>query len=133
MKRWAYLALALITIGCAQKIALRETPDAPAALGEAKVSTDGNNNTRIELKMEHLAPPQNLTPPKSVYVVWAQPPDGDATNLGQVVVGRERSANFQTVTPLKVFRIFVTAEDRALAQAPSEQVVLATDVFRVGS
>jgi hypothetical protein len=133
MKRWAYLVLALITIGCAQKIAFRETPDAPAALGEAKVSTDGNNNTRIELKMEHLAPPQNLTPPKSVYVVWAQPPDGDATNLGQVVVGRERSANFQTVTPLKVFRIFVTAEDRALAQSPSEQVVLATDVFRVGS
>jgi hypothetical protein len=133
MKRWAVLSLAIITLGCSQQVAFRETPDAPAALGQAKVSTDGNNNTRIALNIEHLAPPQNLTPPKSVYVVWAEAPEGKTANLGQIVVGSDRSAEFQAVTPLKVFRILITAEDRALARSPSQQVVLTTDVFRVGS
>jgi len=133
MKRWAVVLFAIITLGCSQKVAFRETPDAPAALGQAKVSTDGNNNTRIALNIEHLAPPQNLTPPKSVYVVWAEAPEGKTANLGQIVVGNDRSASFQAVTPLKIFRILITAEDRALAQSPSQQVVLTTDVFRVGS
>jgi hypothetical protein len=133
MKRGAALLLGLVLFGCSQTVALRETPEAPAAIGQAKISTDDNNNTRIELKIEHLAPPQNLTPPKSVYVVWAEPPDGKPINLGQVVVGQDRDASFETVTPLKVFRVFLTAEDRPLPDAPSPQVVVATDVFRATS
>jgi hypothetical protein len=133
MKLWTVLLLLVFTLGCAQTVAFRETPEAPAAKGEAKITTDNNNNTRVELEIRHLAPPQNLTPPKSVYVVWAESPDGRTENLGQIIAGSDRSAEFQTVTPLKVFRILVTAEDRALAQSPSQQVVLTTDTFRAGS
>jgi hypothetical protein len=133
MRLGLILLLLVFTVGCAQTVAFRETPDAPAAKGEAKITTDDNNNTRVELDIRHLAPPQNLTPPKSAYVVWAEAPDGRTENLGQIVAGSDRSARFQTVTPLKVFRILVTAEDRALAQSPSQQVVLTTDVFRAGS
>lgn len=124
------LLLVAVTVGCSQKVAFRETPDAPAAMGQARVTTDDNNNTRIELDIEHLAPPQNLTPPKSVYVVWVESPGGKVANMGQIAVKDDRSAEFAAVTPLRVLRVIVTAEDRALVQTPSPQVVLTTGVFR---
>jgi hypothetical protein len=127
---WIAAVLLALTLGCAQTVALRKAPEVPAALGEAKITTDENNNTRIELTVEHLAPARNLTPPKSVYVVWAQAPEGRTMNLGQLVVGPDRRGDFRAVTPLKVFRIVITAEDEPLARAPSEQVVLQTDLFR---
>lgn len=131
MIRWAFLLLVLVTFGCSQKVAFRETPDAPAAMGKANIITDDNNNTRIELDIDHLAPPQNLTPPKAVYVVWVESPGGKVVNMGQVVVADDRSAEFQAVTPLRVLRIIVTAEEQALVQRPSEQIVLTTGLFRV--
>jgi hypothetical protein len=131
MNLWTALLLILVTTSCAQTVPFRETPHAPAALGEAKVSIGENNNTRIDLDIRHLAPPQNLTPPKSVYVVWVEAPDGKFANLGQITPGRDRSVEFRAVTPLRVFRIFITAEDRVLAGSPSDQIVLSTDVFRV--
>jgi hypothetical protein len=131
MKLWTALLWIFVTASCAQTVPFRETPHAPAALGEAKVRVGENNNTRIELDIRHLAPPQNLTPPKSAYVVWVQAPDGKFTNLGQITPGPNRRVEFRAVTPLRVFRIFITAEDRALAGSPSDQIVLSTDVFRV--
>lgn len=131
MKSWTALLLVLVTASCAQTVPFRETPQAPAALGEAKVRVGENNNTRIDLDIRHLAPPQNLTPPKSVYVVWVQAPDGKFTNLGQITPDLSRRVDFSAVTPLRVFRILITAENRVLAGSPSDQIVLSTDVFRV--
>lgn len=121
----------LFGIGCAQKIAVRGSADVPAALAETKITRTDNNNSRIQLEVRHLAPPQNLTPKKSVYVVWAQAPQGRTINLGQMIVGQDRSSEFVGITPLYEFRILVTAEDLPTATTPSNQVVLSTDVFRV--
>ncbi len=130
MKIWIIVVVLALTSACAQTVGLRETPQAPAALGKAKITTDKNDNTRIDLKVEHLAPAQNLSPSKSVYVVWAEAPEGRTTNLGQLRVGDDRSAEFKATTPLKVFRIVITAEDQPLAPGPSGQVVLETDYLR---
>jgi hypothetical protein len=130
MKFWTIVSLCALVVGCAQTVALRTTPQAPAAVGEAKITQDQNNNTRIELKVDHLAPARNLTPPKSVYVVWAQAPDGRTINLGQLIVVSDRRGELRAVTPLKVFRIIITAEDEPLARTPNGQVVLETDNFR---
>ena len=51
--------------------------------------------------------------------------------MGQMVVGDNRRGEFTGVTPLKEFRIIVTAEDLPAAGTPSSQVVLSTDVFKV--
>ena len=125
--------LLIFATSCAQTVAFRETPDAPAALGEAKIRADRNNNTRVELDVRHLAPPQNLTPPKSAYVVWFESPEGKTLNMGQLIVGSDRRARFDAVTPLKVLRVLITAEDRVLAESPSNQVVLRTETFRADS
>jgi hypothetical protein len=128
---WVPAILLVFGIGCAQKVAVRRSPDVPAAQAEAKITRTDNNNTRIELEVQHLAPPHNLTPRKSVYVVWAQAPQGRTINLGQMIVGQDRASEFVGLTPLYEFRILVTAEKQPTAATPSNQVVLSTDVFKV--
>ena len=125
------LAVAIFAYGCAQTVALRGAQAVPAALGEAKVSRDDNGNTILTIEVEHLAPPENLSQPKSVYVVWAQVPQGRIVNLGQMNVGKDRSGRFVGVTPLTQFRILVTAEDLAAVATPSKEEILSTEVFTV--
>lgn len=125
------IGLAMLVLGCAQTVPLRTTPVAPAASGQAKVAQDGNGNTTVDLRVEHLAPPENLTPAKSVYVVWAQAPQGRLINLGQMLVGKNRVGKFRGVTPLTNFRILVTSEDLAAVVSPSKDEIFTTEVFTV--
>lgn len=127
------LTLLVFLFGCAQTVAFRGSPEAPAALGEAKVSTDRNGNTVVEVEVEHLAPPENLSPPKQLYVVWAQTANGRFVNLGQMVVGKNRVGKFTGVSPLNEFRLVVTAEDVPATVTPSKQEILTTEIFTVKS
>lgn len=130
-KVWLPALVLVFGMGCAQKVAVRRSPDVPAAVAEARITRTNNNNSKIELEVRHLAPPQNLTPKKSVYVVWAQAPQGRTINLGQIIVGQDRASEFVGITPLYEFRILVTAEEQSTAVTPSNHVVLSTDVFTV--
>jgi len=123
--------LMVFLFGCAQTVAFRGSPGAPAALGEAKVSTDDNGNAVVKVEIEHLAPPENLSPPKMLYVVWAQTANGRYVNLGQMTVGQNRVGQFNGVTPLKEFRLVVTAEDIPATITPSKQEILTTAMFTV--
>jgi hypothetical protein len=116
---------------CAQTVALRGSPDVPAALGEAKISKDDNGNSVVKIEVNHLAPPENLSLPKKLYVVWAQVPQGRTVNLGQMQVGKNRVGKFTGVTALSEFRIVITAEDLPAVVAPSKQEILTTEVFTV--
>ncbi len=116
---------------CAQTVALRSSPDAPAALGAAKISKDGNGNSVVKIEVSHLAPPENLLPPRKLYVVWAQVPQGRTVNLGQMQVGKNRVGKFTGVTALNEFRIVITAEDLPAVITPSKQEILTTEVFTV--
>ncbi len=131
--RNSFLSVALLTLvlGCAQTVAFRGSPDVPAALGEAKVSQDSNGNSVIKIEVKHLAPPQNLSPAKEMYVVWAQAPQGRVINLGQMIVGPNRVGRFEGVTPLREFRLAITAEDLAAVATPSKQEILRTETFTV--
>jgi hypothetical protein len=48
------------------------------------------------MTVEHLANPQNLTPPASVYVVWVQETGGSPENQGQLKVDKNLKAQFET-------------------------------------
>lgn len=128
-----YLCVGLMALlfGCAQTVALRTTPAVPAALGQAKVSQDDNGNATIDIEVEHLSPPENLSPAKTVYVVWAQAPQGRVINLGQMIVGNNRVGKFRSVTPLTNFRIVITGEDLPAVASPSQQEIFTTEVFTV--
>lgn len=124
------LLILLVSTGCAQKVAFNPSPEAPAAQAEATITKDANGNTRIALQVVHLAPAKNLTPPKDAYVVWAETPDGRTINLGRLVVGKNRQGQFEGVTPLKEFRLLISAEDLVAANTPSKPI-LVTEVMRV--
>lgn len=124
------LGVALLMFGCAQRVALRNAPDVPAAVGEAKITRDQNKNAIVDLQIEHLAPSENLQPPKKTYVVWSQAPDGKNINLGQLTVGSDRRGTLKSPTPMQVFRIIVTAENVPTAAFPSSQIVFSTDYIR---
>jgi hypothetical protein len=124
------LVLALLVFGCAQRVALRNAPDVPAAVGEVKITRDQNRNAVVDLEIRHLAPSENLQPPKKVYVVWSQAPDGKNINLGQLSVGSDRRGTLKSPTPMQVFRIIVTAEDVPTAGFPSPRIVFSSDFVR---
>lgn len=104
--------------GCAGPEKLSASSALPAAEGTLKCEKAANDNTAIDLKVKHLANPDRLTPPASVYVVWLKT-DKDATpqNIGALEVDGDLSGRLKTVTALRRFELFVTAE--AAGQAPS--------------
>lgn len=130
-KTIALAAILLLTglYGCATQAPIMSTSMTPAASGEVKVTTDANNNTQIQLKVLHLAPPQNLQPPRSVYVVWVETTDNKRFNLGQLRLDKDLEGKISGITPFKAIRLIVTAEDFPTVSEPSQTVVLTTDLL----
>jgi hypothetical protein len=108
----------------AKKYPMTASSTVPAARGHVDIGKDKNGNTRVNMSVEHLANPQNLTPPAAVYVVWLQDKSGNPENQGQLKVDKNLKASFETVTPSKGFDLFVTGERDYSAKAPSGTEVL---------
>lgn len=124
-------ALILGLSACSHTVPVRAGSMVPAATAQVKMSKDDHNNVGISLEVEHLAPPKKLTPPKSVYVVWAQTPEGRNFLLGRLSLSDEGAAEYSGVAPVEHFRLLVTAEDSHTAQQPSTHVVLSTEYTTV--
>jgi hypothetical protein len=121
--------LFFLLTGCSQKeIHLTPAGSVPAASAVAKVSQDDNGNTIVDLKVKHLAKPENLNPAKSVYMVWIQPHGAAPIKQGQLQVNDNLEGELKTPTTYKSFEIFVTAEDSAAVNSPSGQEVLRQDI-----
>ncbi|MGH9820236.1 MAG: hypothetical protein ACRD43_08705, partial [Pyrinomonadaceae bacterium] len=99
----ALIVTSFIAAGCSQTMRLRSSRDVPAAEGEAEFSKTDNHNTRVKIEVEHLAPPQNLSPARGTYVVWSQAPNGQVQNLGQMKIASDRKGEFNGSTSLPVF------------------------------
>ena len=94
-----------------------------------KIRLDQNENTLVELQLEHIAPADKLWPPKAVYVVWAEDTEGQVFQLGQLRVNEKREAHFNGTTALERFRLLITAEDEPRPEQPSQPYMLGTDFF----
>lgn len=106
----------------------------PAAEGYVKVKEDGNKNYAIRIEVKNLAEPGRLQPPKLAYIVWMEAENNTTKNIGQIktstaFLSKKLTASFETVSPLKPIRIFITAEDDAAIQYPYGQTVLSTNNF----
>jgi hypothetical protein len=129
MKRVGAFALATIfilsTFAFADKFPMRNSSVDPAATAVVHANSDRNGNLDITLDARHLAPPDRLTPPHSVYVIWIQAPNKSPEELGVLRVNTDDMAgSFRTKTPYKSFDIFVTAEDNPKPDTPSGTEVL---------
>jgi hypothetical protein len=96
----------------------------PGARAGVAIGKDKNGNTRLEMKVQRLANLENLTPRASAYVVWFQERGGNSENQGQLKMDKNLNATFKTVTPLKSFDVFVTAEQDFRVKGPSGPEVL---------
>jgi len=116
--------------GGSRELLMTASPDVPGAEGRAKVSTTDNGNTKIELVVKHLAPPENVDPGATVYVVWARGSENYAEpqNLGALKVDSNLNGNISAATNLRSFDLFVTAEPSQSTTRPTGRMLLETNV-----
>lgn len=119
---------------CARKINFQSLGVAPTAHGTVKVKRDHNHNYRIRIHITNLMKPEDLHPPRLVYVVWMTTQNEQTKNIGKIktrsrIFSKKLRASFETVTPFKPVRIFITAEDGTQVRNPGMQVVMTTDRF----
>jgi hypothetical protein len=131
---FVFLVTVLTLCSCAKKIRFQNSPVVPAAHGTVKVKKDNNNNYSISIHITDLAEADRLTPPRRIYIVWMDAKDVLSKNIGQIgssgnLLSSRKKSSFQTVSPIKPYRIFITAEDDANTMYPGTQVILATDIF----
>jgi hypothetical protein len=120
--------LGLTSVATGKKYPLAADPSVPAARGQVDVGRDKNGNTRVEIEVEHLALPENLTPPRTAYVVWFQERGSEPLNQGTLKPNKKLKATFKSVTPLKSFEVFITAESDPTAKAAAGSEVLRASV-----
>jgi hypothetical protein len=119
------VSVLLVTAGCGgHKVRMTPANSVPAAVGVAQLTKDKNGNVIVDLKVKHLARPDSLTPPQSVYIVWLQPRGGNVMKEGQLRVDDNLQGEFKTPAPSRNFDIFVTAESGPNVTQPSGPEVL---------
>jgi hypothetical protein len=118
----------------AKKIGFLSSSIVPAARGYVKVIRDKDENYTIQVKISNLAEVNRLQPSKQVYVVWMITDHEITRSIGQITssttfLSTKLKASFMMVSSSKPIKIFISAENEADAQSPSEQVILTTDRF----
>ncbi|WP_238531104.1 hypothetical protein [Flavobacterium frigoris] len=134
-----YLGLLVVVVAmaftsCSKKIAFKTSTIVPAARGDVKIKKDENKNYLIQIELENLAEVSRLDPQKKAYVVWMESEDSMVKNIGQIksdskFLSSKLKASFETVTPVKPSKIYITAEDNADVQFPSKQLIIETKGF----
>jgi hypothetical protein len=119
---------------CAKKITFQTSSIVPAARGDVKIKQDDNKNYLIQVELENLAEVSRLEPSKNAYVVWMESEDSMVKNIGQIrsdskFLSSKLKASFETVTPVKPSKIYITAEDNADVQFPGKQLIMETKRF----
>ena len=110
---------------------LRGGPEIPASEGEVTASPgDNNQNTKVVVVVRHLAVPDRVVPGATSYVVWVQRSEDerDAQNIGALHVNEKLDGKLETVTALKQFLLFITAESSPSAMTPTGKALMKTNV-----
>jgi hypothetical protein len=108
---------------------LSPDPSVPAAAGTVHVERDKDNgNTKLDIKVTHLAQPTNLNPPATTYLVWIRPSGGDAVKQDAIGVNNDLNGELHTVTASKNFDLFITPEQGETVSMPSPTEVLRTHI-----
>jgi hypothetical protein len=121
--------LAIWPWSSSQEYPMKASNSVPAAAGIVKAQRDKDNgNTKLDIRVWHLANPSRLTPPANAYIVWVRPPDGAAVKQGAIRVDKDQKGEVKLVTEAKDFEVFITAEQSESVDVPSDFQVLRADV-----
>ncbi|NWJ40347.1 MAG: anti-sigma factor [Geothrix sp.] len=129
------IAMAGAQSGCQKMAFWRAKPqemhaasDVPAGQGTVRVTNGDNGNSKVSIRVKHLAPPSRIAPDSTVYVVWFRPVDGDSQNVGALVLNSDLEGSLDTLTPHHRFRITVTPEPNGQAASPTNEPVFTYNV-----
>jgi hypothetical protein len=123
------LFLGLTVISYAKDYPFTASTLVPAARGHVEFNEEKGGNNKVNIKAEHMAPPSNLTPPRTAYVVWFQERDGSSPAIqGVLKVSKDLKGEFETTTPWKNFTVLVTAENETSPASPTGPEVLRATV-----
>jgi hypothetical protein len=121
--------LAIWPLSASKEYPMRASSSVPAAAGIVKVQKDKDSgNTKLDIRVWHLANPSRLTPSATNYIVWVRPRDGAAVKQGAIRVDKNQKGEVKLVTMAKDFEVFITAEQSESADVPSDFQVLRADV-----
>lgn len=126
----AVLTLALA--GCASNKQNMESSNiVPGAQGTVSAKSAENDNTELTVKVKHLAPAQKVSTNANNYVVWIRPEGSrNFQNVGALRVNDDLEGTQTTTIPYKRFKVLVTPEPGAMAQAPSGPAIFEKQVSR---
>jgi outer membrane protein OmpA-like peptidoglycan-associated protein len=108
------------------QVGFQGSPLMPLAKGEAAVESK-NGRIAIAAEFKSIEPAVKFGPEYLTYVLWAITPEGQSTNLGELLVSGDKS-KLQATTTLQTFGLIVTAEPYYAVAEPSDAVVLENTV-----
>lgn len=103
------------------RIDFKGTAYMPFAKGDARVE-NRNDRVALDVKLEKMEPATKFGAPFMTFVLWAITPEGNARNLGPLVLNRDK-ADLKVTTNFQSFALIVTAEPYYAVTVPSEYVV----------
>jgi hypothetical protein len=130
-----FLIFSLVSSCSTVRQEMNTSPSIPAASGEVTAKTTKDGNTSLALKVKHFAPPHKIRQNATNYVAWVRPAEGTqaiAQNVGVLKIDNDSEGSLETITPLKVFNFFITAEYSAQTATPSGDELMWTN-FSNGS
>jgi outer membrane protein OmpA-like peptidoglycan-associated protein len=98
----------------------------PASRGEATVESR-RTFTEIKVELRNLQSATLFGPEYLTYILWAITPEGNAANLGEVILNG-KTGKLEATTELRAFGLVVTAEPYFSVTKPSDAVVLESDI-----
>ena len=126
------VAVLSVLSGCAgpSQVRLTGNPDIPGAEGVVTTSTSNDGNTKLDISVKHLAPPEKVEPGASVFMVWVRGLEGgaQAASQGALVVNSDLSGRMETVTPLRSFELFITPESSQTVTGPTGKTLLSARI-----
>ena len=121
----------LLTAACNRQIRLATLPLARGGEATVRVELTYDRNNTLRIQLSNVADPSALNPAYTRYVLWVATPDRQTTvNAGQIRVDENRRAEMQTLTPLREFVLFITAEARGDVTTPGPDIVFQSEAIR---
>lgn len=127
----SFIFAAVLISACSRKVVFPTSTVLPAADAVVKIDKNDNNNYEIDLRVENMAKPDRLDPPRKKYVVWMVSEKNGTINMGNLEISKKLKGSLETASPYKPICFFITAEDKEIVDTPSTQVVLNSENFDV--
>jgi len=128
--RLALTGAILLTAACNRQIRLAPLPLARGGEASVRVELTYDRNNTLRVQLSNVPDPSALNSAYTRYVLWVATADRQSVvNAGQIRVDENRKAEMQTLTPLRDFVVFITAEVRGDVTSPGPDMVFQSEAI----